>query len=60
MDEKKSHLLRCCSHDSGNCPTAEITEEEVFIRDDFGGEVRLSRPQFQILLDKAQALKEIG
>jgi hypothetical protein len=56
MTESKSQLIRCCSHDSGNCPIAEVTEEEVFIRDDFGGEVRMSRLQFKLLLEKAQAL----
>ena len=55
--ENNDRFLKCCDHDSGNCPTAEITEREVFIRDDFGNEVRLSRRQFEILLRKASTLE---
>jgi len=50
MEPQKTELFYLCSHDSGSCcPSVEIRGEEVFIRDDFGGEIRLSRQQLELL-----------
>lgn len=34
------------------CPTAEITEEYIIIKDDFGGEVKLTKENLEILMLK--------
>ncbi len=39
-----------CSRDA--CPTAEITGSEVLIRDDFGGQVKITREHCITLLEK--------
>lgn len=45
-------VFRLCDHDSC-CPEVRIGESEVTITDDFGGEVRITKAQFEQL----QALK---
>jgi hypothetical protein len=50
MDEQLA-TFQPCEHESGKHPTVEISDGSVFIRDNFGGEVRLSLPQLEILLN---------
>ncbi len=37
---------------SGCCPTVEVVQGNVVIKDDFGGAVLLTKEQLQILADK--------
>lgn len=41
----------------GCCPTVEIIEDTVVIKDDCGGKVFLTKEQLQILVDKYPEIK---
>lgn len=40
----------------GCCPTVEVVNNNVVIKDDFGGTVSLTKEQLKILLDKYQEI----
>ncbi len=46
----KEVSLTLCS--PGHCPTIAVGEKEVMFKDDFGGKVRLTREEFDILKGK--------
>jgi len=37
---------------TGCCPTVEVIEDSVILKDDWGGKVSLTKEQLQILVDK--------
>jgi len=52
-------IVACCS---GNCPKVFLdkgatVEKEVIITDDFNNEVRMSREQFKIMVEKARNIQ---
>lgn len=57
LDERSTVLTLCGSQNNENCPTVTITKSAVYINDDFGGQVRITREQFALLLEQANALK---
>jgi hypothetical protein len=46
--ENARRIVLACSH-GGQCPVVEIGSSEVEVSDDFGGRVRLTRKQFEML-----------
>ncbi len=40
----------CGTQQQGQCPVVEMTSSEVIIRDDFGGQVKLTRAELELLL----------
>lgn len=41
----------------GCCPTVEVAEDEIIIKDDWGGKVSLTKEQLQILVSKYPEIK---
>jgi hypothetical protein len=39
-------------HNSSSCPEVTVNQDEVLIKDDFGGKVKLTKEQFSILKEK--------
>ncbi len=44
---------------SNCCPTAELVNGQLIIKDDFGGQVSLTPDQFKILVDNFSLLKAV-
>lgn len=53
MSEKieENHKIRLCGV-KGCCPSLEFTDKTVFIEDDFGGKVKLTKEQWSDLKEK--------
>jgi hypothetical protein len=49
-------VLNLCSRKSA-CPVAQISNRVVIIKDDFGGEIHLTRKEFDILVKEGIKLK---
>lgn len=41
----------------GCCPTVEVFEDSVMLKDDWGGKVSLTKEELQILVDKYPEIK---
>jgi hypothetical protein len=53
LKKERGVRIRGCGV-SGCCPVVEFTGKDVFIKDDYGNRVRLSREQWQYLVKKAR------
>lgn len=47
---QKVVVLMCC--EGSACPEVTMNQDEVFIKDDFGGKVKLTQEQFNVLKEK--------
>lgn len=54
MEEKQRQVVTLCGV-QGCCPTVELGTDEIVLRDDFGGTVRLTKPQWTDLVIRVQA-----
>lgn len=54
MDEEQPQVVTLCGV-HGCCPTLESGADGVVLRDDFGGTVRLTKPQWADLMVRVQA-----
>lgn len=45
-------IVNLCGKGKGCCPTIAVNSEEVTIEDDFGGKVKLTKEEFEILKTK--------
>lgn len=50
--------VRLCRKGSSCCPTVESTEEGYEIKDDFGGNVKLTKDQFTMLKEVENTLAQ--
>lgn len=57
--EKDLIKLTLCTQGSC-CPEVEISNNSVKIKDDFGGEVKISRAEAEMLADKLVSLRGEG
>lgn len=46
---QKVVTLICCD---SSCPEVTVNQDEVLIKDDFGGKVKLTKEQFSVLKEK--------
>lgn len=46
----------CCRGRRSNCPQVKVEDGYVFIKDDFGGQVKLTIPEYQLVVDMAAPL----
>ena len=49
---KKLKEVMLCDEDHHCCPVVSVSSEEVSIKDDFGGSVKMTSDQFKILKEK--------
>ncbi|MEK7583699.1 MAG: hypothetical protein AAB490_00505 [Patescibacteria group bacterium] len=54
MSQNVKRLTLCATKDEPQCPVVEIRSRAVIITDDFGGRVRMTKKQFNLLLQKGQ------
>lgn len=54
LKEKNIVLTFCGSKKNPQCPTLIVRKKGISIKDDFGGEVRLTHEQFKELLKKGK------
>ena len=50
-DQAGNPVYTLCHIDQNCCPTVTVGDNDVTIKDDFGGEVKMTREQFSILSD---------